>query len=292
MVDFLLAVGTLLNGFDSLAVALRDGAHIVGAASAPFNLQHLDTCFHYLVEEANGTEVLGRHDILVVYLQLQVALLVLDDVSAAAQLEAGTAVGRVVVVVEREVAFAADAHTQGSVGKYLHLHQLAFGAADVLVADKLRDFRYLPQRQFAGRDDDVGKPGVVAHCLGVGDIALGGDMHLETYLVGIGDDGHVGGDDGAHTGLLGSMQQSVHLVYFFIIYNGVDGEIGADARLLGYAHYAWQVADGEVGRRAGTHVQFAHAEINGVGATLDGGVQALVRAHGAHDFNLIWHTNP
>lgn len=48
-----------------------------------------------------------------------------------------------------------------------------------------------------------------------------------------------------------------------------------------------QVANVEVIGRMGTHIQFAHAEIDGVGTRLYGRGERLVAAHGGHDLVLF-----
>ena len=196
------------------------------------------------IEEADGAKILGRHDILVVDFEFEVALFVADDIAATAELETGAPIGRVVVVVEREVAFAADAHAEGAVGEDLYLYQLALGPSDVVVANELGNLRHLPQRQFAGSDNHIGEASIVAHSLDVRDVALGGDMHFDANLISIGDDGHIGGDDGADTSLAGGMEKVMHLGDLIVVDDSVDGEVGANTSGIGYGADTGQVGDG------------------------------------------------
>ena len=285
--DFLLAVGAVGDSIDSLAVAFGDGADIVGAAAAPLDFEHSDTGLEDFIKEPNGAEVFGRHDVLVVNFQLKVALLVFDDVATAAELETGTTVGRIVVVVEGEVAFARDGHAECAVGEDLNLDEFAAGSANVVVADELGNLGHLGQGELACGNDDVGEAGVVADSLDVGDVALGGDVHLDANLVSIGDDGHVGSNNGTDARGLCGFEQAVHLLDFTVVDDGVDGEVGADAGLGGGADDGREVVDGEVGCGAGAHVEFADAEIDCVGTALNCSPQALPGAYGRHDFDFF-----
>ena len=134
------------------------------------------------------------------------------------------------------------------------LHEFATRATDVVVADELSDFRHLAQGQFTGGDDDVGEASIVAHSLDVGDVALGRDMHLDTYLICVGDNGHIGSDDGTDAGFFSGMQQGVHLLNLVVVNDGVDGEVGAHAYSVRHRANASQVVDSEVGRRTGAHI--------------------------------------
>ena len=175
-----------------------------------------------------------------------------------------------------------DGHAEGAVGKDFYLDEFALGAANVVAFDEIGDFRHLFQRQFAGCDHHVGETRVVTHRLGVGDVALCGDMHLELDGVGVLYHRHVGGDDCAHAALLGEVEELAHLVDFVVVDDGVHREVGAYAVLTADVGNLAEVVVGEVVGRARTHVEVAHAEINGIGTALYGGHQRLVRAHGRH----------
>jgi len=122
---------------------------------------------HHAVDEADGLQVLRRHDVLVVNLQFRTRLTVGDEVRAAAYLHAGTAVGRPSRVVEAHVALAADGHAQCTVAEHLDTYQLARGTADVLLLNLSADVGHLLHVQLAGQYHDVGKLGVEAQCLDV-----------------------------------------------------------------------------------------------------------------------------
>ena len=107
-------------------------------------------------------------------------------------------------------------------------------------------------------------------------------MNLDAEGASGGDDGEVGGDDGGDAGLACGLEEGAHLGKLVVVDDGVEGEVGAHAGGVGDAAYLAEVVDGEVGGGAGAHVEVAHAEVDGVGTALDGGVQAGVGAHRAH----------
>jgi len=80
----------------------------------------------------DGLEIFGRHDVLILNLQLVACLNVGDAVAAAADLCARTAVGAGVHLVQAQIAFARYSHAQSAVAEHFNLHQFAARAADVL----------------------------------------------------------------------------------------------------------------------------------------------------------------
>ena len=172
-------------------------------------------------------------------------------------------------------------------GEHLHLQQFPFRATDILVGDGFRDVRHLLQRQLAGGHHHVGELRVEAHGLDVGDIALGGDMHLDANAVGVCDDCHVRGDDGRDARRFGGLHQPAHLLHLVVVYDGVHRQIGAHAVPVGDVCDARQVVKGEIGRRARPHIEVAHTEIDGIGTCLDGRLQTFIRPHRGHHLYLL-----
>ena len=62
--------GAVDDAADGLAVALDDGTHVLGPSRAPFYFKYAHARVHHFIDEADGLEVLGRHDVLVVHLKL------------------------------------------------------------------------------------------------------------------------------------------------------------------------------------------------------------------------------
>ena len=107
-------------------------------------------------------------------------------------MQAGTPVGRGIVIVQAQVTFAGNRHAKRSMGKDFNLDRFPGRAADVLFVDLADDFRYLVQAQFAGGHHHVGKLGVELHGFEIADVALGGDMDFDPYFPGVSDDRPVG----------------------------------------------------------------------------------------------------
>jgi len=97
--------------------------------------------------------------------------------------------------------------------------------------------------EFTGQHAHVGKPGIELQGLYIGDIELGGEVHLHAHLTAIGHYGHVGGNDGRHAGLLGGIYDLPHGVEVLVVDNGVDGEIALDAVLVAGLGNLVQVVD-------------------------------------------------
>ena len=263
------------HGGEGFLVAAHHGIDIFGRAGAPLYLEHADAGLHHAVQEADGLEVLRTHDILVVHVQFDARLAVAHGITAAAHLHTLAAVGRVAQVVEREVALAADGHAQGAVAEHLDAHGAAGGSAEVFADDAAVDLRHLVQVEFARQHHDVGIAGIEAQGLGVGDVELGGEVHLLPDVVAVGQDGHVGGDDGRDAGGPGGVADAAHQGQVVLVDDGVDGEVTLHPRCLTAGDDVGQVGHGEAAGGVGPHVEGFDAEIDGVGTGLYGGGQGL-----------------
>ena len=91
--NFFVAECAVEAGVDGFIVAAHGSAHIFRSAGTTFNLQYAHSGINHLVHEVNGLEVFGRHDILVLNIQLIARLAVAHGVAAATNLAARTAVG-------------------------------------------------------------------------------------------------------------------------------------------------------------------------------------------------------
>ena len=145
------------------------------------------------------------------------------------------------------------------------------------------DPRHLLERQLAGQHHRVGPLREELHGLGVGDVALRGDMHLLADAAGVEDGREVGGDDGVDPLGLGPVDDGVHVGQLVFVDDRVDRQIGFDACGMGRADDPRKVVEREVRGRTGAHVEPPHAEIDGVGSGVDSRRQCFVGPHGGHD---------
>ena len=150
MGDFFRPVGAVEAGVEGLVVALADCFHVFRGAGAAFDFEHPHPGVNHLVEESDGAEVFGRHDVLAVHFQLELVVGVLHEVRTAAYLVTRAPVRRGVHLVEAEVAFPGDGHAEGAVGEHFDAEQFAAGAPDVVGDDLPMDFGHLPHVEFPG----------------------------------------------------------------------------------------------------------------------------------------------
>ena len=188
-----------------------------------------------------NAQVLGGHDVLVVYLQFVACLEVSDAVAPAAELETGAAVGRLAVLVQAQIAFARDGHAQSPVAEHLDLHRTARRTGDALRGDTVADGPDLLQVEFPGEDHHVGILRVEAQGLGVGDIELSGDMHLQTDTAGIFYSGNVGGYDSRDSCGFGGIEGAVCLGDILVIQDDIEGQICLYVVLCTVADYLRKV---------------------------------------------------
>ena len=153
--------------------------------------------------------------------------------------------------------------------------------------DGLVDMAHLVHIELARQYGHVGKLGVEAQGLDVGDVELGGEVDLQADLPAVAHHGHVGGNDGRDTRLARRIEYLAHRGEVVVVDDRVDREVGLDLVLGADGDDLPQVANVEVIGRMGPHVEPAHAEIDGVGTRLDGRGERLVAAHGGHDLVLF-----
>ena len=235
----------------------------------------------------DGAQVFGRHNIFVLDIELVAGLAVGDGVASAADLGAGASVGRGVHLVEREIAFAGNGHTEGAVAEHFDSHQLAVRAADIFVDYGLMDGRHLVEVEFAGEHHHIGILRIVAECGGVAHTELRGDVHLHIAAAGIEDCGHIRGDDGGDAGGGHGVDDGAHLGHILVVDDGVDGEVGFHTVFVADRGNAAEVVEGEVHAGTGTHIQAFHAEVHGVGSGVYSSPQTLVRAYGRHYLKIL-----
>ena len=70
----------------SLSVGTHDGIDVLWTTGTPLDLEYPHARVQHLVEEVDGLEVLGGHDVFIVYRQLDTGLLVPHLVGATADL--------------------------------------------------------------------------------------------------------------------------------------------------------------------------------------------------------------
>ena len=132
------------------------------------------------------------------------------------------------------------------------------------------DGSHLLEVQFARKHNDISKLCVELQRLGVGDVQLGGEVHLNTLLTGILHHGYIRSDDRIHTGFAGVVDDSLHHRNVFGVDDRIDCQVGFDTRFTADLNNPVQVIGREVCSRARTHVQVLNAEINAVRTRLDG----------------------
>ena len=185
-----------LHGLHRFLVAPHHGVNIFGRARTAFNLKDRNTGFHHPVDKTNGLQVFGTHDVLVVHLKFSAGFLIRYHIFAAALLHAGSTIGRRTLVIEREVALSTHSHAEGTMTEHFDADFLARRAANVFAVDKVGNVAHLFKVEFTCQDDHIGKVGIKAQCLFVGDIELGGKVDFLPDAVAITQHRHIGRNDG------------------------------------------------------------------------------------------------
>ena len=274
-------------GVDGLAVSTHDSINILGTTRTALDLEDTHTSIEHLIEEVDRLQVLGRHDVLVVDLQLDTRLLILDLVGAAADLRARATVSALTLLVQAEVALTRDGHTEGAVGEHLDTDGLTSRADDGLLYDRLMDGSDLVHIQLTCQDHDVGKLCVEAQRLDVGDIELGGEVDFDTDTTRVEHGCDVGSDDSRHVGSLRRVDDLTHERKVFVVDDRIDGKIALDVMLTADRRDLIEVFGGEVIRTLRAHVEAFDTEVYGVSTRVDSRHERLIGAHGGHDFVIF-----
>ena len=114
-------------------------------------------------------------------------------------------------------------------GEHFDPYQLSAGARDPLPFDFPADTGDLHQVEFPGQDHYVRPLGEEPDGFDVGDVALRGDMYGHADAAGILDGGHIGGDDGVHAHLAGTVDGRVQGFDLFVVNHRIDRQIAFHA---------------------------------------------------------------
>ena len=275
-----------LDKSQRLVVGLNHSFDILATTSSTLDFQHSHSRSNKLVEKIDRTQILWREDIATIYIEHLARIFVLDSIFSAANLTARTTISRASGFVLAQVALTRDGHTQRSVGKHLYLDQLAFRATDILLHDGSMHLGNLLERQLTSQYHHIGPLREELYRLRVGDVALSGDMYLDTCVVGVGYNRQVRGDDGIDTHGLCLIYNLVHRLHLIIIDDGIDREVGFNTRSVGNLDNLLQVGLGEVCSRGGAHIESANAEIYRVGTGIYRSVERLVTPYRGHNLYI------
>ena len=216
----------------SFLITLDNGIDIFRTAGTPLNLKDAHTTLHHAVDEAEGLQVLGRHDVLVVDFQLCTRLTVCHNIAATTNLHAGTTIGRATCVVKTHITLATNGHAECSMTEHLDANQFALRSTDVLLLYLTINLCYLVEIQLASQYHHISKLGIELQRLDVGDVQLGGKMHLHTLLSAIGHHRNIAGYDCRDLSLHSSIDNLVHQLDVLAIDNGVHRQIALHSMFL------------------------------------------------------------
>ena len=251
-----------LPSLDGFFVTANDRADIFRPACPTFDLEYPDTGVQHLVQEMNGFQVLRGHDILVVNVQFEVRGLIFDRVSASAHLYTSASIGTEAVVIEAQVTFPTHRHTQRTVTEHLNTQEFAFRTADSLFFYVAMNRSHLLHIQFARQHDDIGELRIELERFGVGDIELGGEMHLLSDRSTILHDRDIGSDDGINAYGVCLVHYLAHQRQVFGIHDRVECQIGLDTRFLAPRYNRRHIICCEIDRTAGAHIEMLNTEID------------------------------
>lgn len=281
------SIGPLADGVRGLAVAARASPHIFGAPGAALYLEHLDARFDELVHELDGTEVFRGHDVFVVHDQFLAAFQVGHRVAAAADLQAGSPVGRGAEPVQAEVAFPGNGHAESAVREHFDAYPFSGRSPQVLGDNLPVDLGDLLQRKLPRQHDDIGPLGVELQGLIIGNAQLGGNVYFHADPAAVENRCHVGSDDRIHTGSLRQIEHMASVGEVFAVQDDVECHVGTDPVLPTDPDDFRQILRAEIVGGMGPHVEAADPEVDGVGTSLYRGMQAFEIARWRHDFEFF-----
>ena len=244
--NFLCAVAAVADSLEGFRIAFDGSGDILRTAGAPFDFEYTHAGVDHAVEEVDGLEVFGRHDVFVVDLELIACLKVGYLIAPATYLRACAAVGAGVHLVKAEVAFAAHRHAQCAVAEHLNADRLAFGTGDVFGVYGVVDVAHLLKIQFAGEHDNVGELCVEAHSLRIGYVALRGYVNFDSMTAAAAYRRDVGSDYGRDARFGGGRNDGVDASEVVVVDNSVDCQVSAHAVFVASPYNFAQVVEGEV----------------------------------------------
>ena len=106
-------------GLDGLLITFYHRINVFRSSCTAFGLEYAYATLHHPIDETYGFQVLGRHDVFIVDVELVARLIIRCGIAASAHLNALPAVGRAVGGMQAHIALAADGHAEGAVAEHL-----------------------------------------------------------------------------------------------------------------------------------------------------------------------------
>ena len=154
--------------------------------------------------------------------------------------------------------------------KHFDANQFSIGTLNLVFLDEICDFAHLLHVQLTRQNDHIGKGRVEAQSLFVGNIELGGEMHLLIDGAAIAQHRHVGCNHGRDVRLFRSIANFAHESKVFAVDDGVHRKIALHTLLFTLRSDVVQVLNGELACGVRTHVERFDAKIDGVGTSFEG----------------------
>ena len=275
------------------AVRADHGLHVLGVAGASLDLEARDARRHQLVDEAERTEVLRGEDGMRLHDEGGVGFMdrlpVLVFVEIDRLHEEPPPTGLMTLAATGALAEDVMAHEAAPrLGDALRAMDEALDLDRSDLRDDRPDF---VKRAFA-RQNDPGRAlgGEKLHRLRIRRRHLGRDVELDAVPSAKRDDPPVGDDEGVDPGLRGD-DQPLDLLRLVLEHDRVQGQIGLNDPLTTASRDFGKIGLGEVDSAPGAHVERAEAEVDGVGAGVDRGLQTGEISCRGKDLWLV-HAHP
>ena len=130
--------------------------------------------------------------------------------------------------------------------KHFDANELTIGTLNLVFFDEISDFAYLLHVQLTRQNDHIGKGRVEAQSFFVGNIELGGEMHLLIDGAAIAKHSHVCSNHGRDVRLFRCIANFAHESQVFAVDDGVHREIALHTLLFTLRSDVVQVLNGEL----------------------------------------------
>ena len=187
---------------------------------------------HHLIDKTHGLQVLRRHDVFIINVELIARLVIRSGIRTTTHLDTLAPISRAVGGMQTHITLATDSHTKGAMTEHLDTDLLTAGTTDMFLFNLTIDLSHLIHIQFTCQHHHIGKLGIELQRLDIRDIQLGGEMHLLSHPITIGHHSNIRGNDSRDSSSLRSIDNLMHQRNILAIDNRVHREVALDTMLI------------------------------------------------------------
>ncbi len=159
-------------------ITCTNGPDIFCRPGPALNFKYTHPGIHHFIQKTNRTQIFGRHDVFILYVQFYFILPVFYGICPTANLVTGTSVSRSIPFVQTQITFSGNCHAKCPMGKHLNLNQFPLWTPQIVFNNLTMNLRHLLQNHLPGQYNHISIPSKKTDSFVISYITLRTDMNF------------------------------------------------------------------------------------------------------------------